>query len=309
MTAFHKRRLLETTSAAEPRTAEARPRKAPYFSRVKPVRKCHKPRWLPIPEAISRISAASAVISAITGSFMLFDFAMSSAPSQLTVGYEKPVYILYFTPMEGIGKIAWIWQRRPIGRLCKELMKKNIYIHFPSKRACTIQALFAFYLGSGSRPSGPLQTLKMLLAVGQRTDTHRPHHLVVLVRDDVAVPEKKSGDVELGLHACKHARVDEDGVLGPDFSSLWRRGCTAELGRSIRSDRDRLAVDYFELHLVDMNRMGVLGEIVDLPGLRGSERRVLGDGVHKLSRCWRDDPFVAHACRAEERLDRCIGDS
>src|SRR6185369_2525560 len=155
----------------------------------------------------------------------------------------------------------------------------------------------------------PYQLTTPLLAVRQRTDTHRPHHLVVLVRNYVAVPDKETGDVELGLHAGNHTRIDEDGVLGPGFPGLGPGNSAGdELRSSIRRDINRLAVDYFELRLMNVNRVGVLGEIVDLPGLGGAECRVLGDWVHPLLRCGRNDT-LDYARRAEQRLDRRKGDS
>jgi len=82
MTAFHARCRNEATSAAKPEAAAAIPSQAEYFNSANPVRKCHNPRWLPVPDARSRISAAHAVASAITCRMdrERFDLAMTSAP-------------------------------------------------------------------------------------------------------------------------------------------------------------------------------------------------------------------------------------
>ena len=45
-----------------------------------------------------------------------------------------------------------------------------------------------------------------------------------------------------------------------------------------------LPVDDLELHQVNMDGMGVGGEVIDLPDLGGTQVRVLGDGVHELQR-------------------------
>lgn len=48
-----------------------------------------------------------------------------------------------------------------------------------------------------------------------RSDTERPHHLVVLVLDDVAVPDVLAGGLEGGAHLGDLLRVGDHGVLAP----------------------------------------------------------------------------------------------
>src|SRR5512132_2990985 len=49
-----------------------------------------------------------------------------------------------------------------------------------------------------------------------------PHHLVVLMLHDMAVPDEASGHVELRLDAGDLARIDGDGVLEATFPGLGR---------------------------------------------------------------------------------------
>src|SRR6266508_360290 len=105
-----------------------------------------------------------------------------------------------------------------------------------------------------------------------RPDPVGAHHLVVLVLDDVAVPHVQAGEVELGLDPGDLLRVGDDGVLVAGLPALRRSG--RSLGRL-----ERLAVDDLELHLVDVDGVGVFGEVVELPDLGGSQRRVLGDRI------------------------------
>ena len=47
--------------------------------------------------------------------------------------------------------------------------------------------------------------------------------------------------------------------------------------RPARCAAERLTGEHLELHLVDVDRVGVLGEVVDLPQFDGSERDLLRD--------------------------------
>ena len=51
----------------------------------------------------------------------------------------------------------------------------------------------------------------------QTTDPEGPHHLVVFVLDDVAVPDELPWRIELGPDACHLARIGSDGVLEAGF--------------------------------------------------------------------------------------------
>ena len=63
-----------------------------------------------------------------------------------------------------------------------------------------------------------------------------------------------------------------------------------------------LPVDDLELDLVDVDRVGVRGEVVDLPDLGRADGRVLGDRVHPLACATGAVP--ARACRAAPLADR-----
>src|SRR5215207_10480937 len=100
-------------------------------------------------------------------------------------------------------------------------------------------------------------------------DAIRAHHLVVLVLEDVAVPDEQAGAVEERLHARDLAGVGDHGVLATELPALGRTGDAVE----------RLAVFYLEGDLVDVDRVGVLGEVVELPDL---DRADLGELAWRL---------------------------
>jgi hypothetical protein len=50
-------------------------------------------------------------------------------------------------------------------------------------------------------------------APGDRTNEVWPHHLVVFVLDDVAVPDEEPGAIEFRLNACDLARIGDDSVF------------------------------------------------------------------------------------------------
>ena len=121
-------------------------------------------------------------------------------------------------------------------------------------------------------PRAPLSSFTgcpVLWRWGIWPDEVRPHHLVVLVLDDVAMPDVEARQVEQGLDPGDLARVGDDGVLEARLPAFRRSGSTV----------NRLAVDHLELHLVDVDGVRVLGEIVYLPDLDRTERRVLGDQI------------------------------
>src|SRR4029450_457289 len=64
-------------------------------------------------------------------------------------------------------------------------------------------------------------------------DAVGPHHLVVFVLDDVAVPDEQAGAVEGCLHAGDLAGVGDDGVLAACLPGLrTSRWAVARLGGS-----------------------------------------------------------------------------
>src|SRR3970282_60978 len=78
-----------------------------------------------------------------------------------------------------------------------------------------------------------------------------PHHLVVLVLYDVAMPDIQAGEVEQCFDPGDLTRIGDDGVLVARLPSL-RRSSTAAA--------NCLPVDYLELDLVDVDGVSVLGE-------------------------------------------------
>ena len=60
----------------------------------------------------------------------------------------------------------------------------------------------------------------------------RPHHLVVLVLDDVAVPDELAGLVELGADAGDLAGIGDDRVLEAGLPGFGRSGGARELRRA-----------------------------------------------------------------------------
>src|SRR5262252_7461988 len=102
------------------------------------------------------------------------------------------------------------------------------------------------------------------------------HHLVVLVLEDVAVPDEAACGAELRLDACNLTGVGDDRILEPGLSRLRRPGWPdGRAGVRVKL----LPVDYLELHRVYMNGVCVLGVVEDLPDLGGTEGRRLCGSV------------------------------
>src|SRR5262245_64938170 len=88
----------------------------------------------------------------------------------------------------------------------------------------------------------------------------RAHHLVVFVLENVAMPDESPLSNERHLEARDLTGIDDHGVLSAPFPDLGpARG--AELV---------LALDDLELHQMDVDRMRILGEIVNRPDLGGA---------------------------------------
>jgi hypothetical protein len=92
-----------------------------------------------------------------------------------------------------------------------------------------------------------------------RTDSEWPHHFVVLVLDDVAMPHELPGVIEFSPDAGDFTRIGDDGVLEPGFP--WFRGDDVAgqlegLDRiAVRVQYQSLTVHDFEHHLMDVHRM------------------------------------------------------
>src|SRR6266545_3085756 len=138
-----------------------------------------------------------------------------------------------------------------------------------------------------------------------RSDAVWPHHLVVFVLDDVAVPHELARTGEMRLEPCDLPWVGDDRVLEAGFPWLRRGDLAVEPDRlvdlTLVVQHEALAVHDLEGDLVDVHRMGVGGGVVDLPDLGCTDGGVLGYRVHPLA--LRPHPG---SDRAEERLDRAL---
>ena len=91
-------------------------------------------------------------------------------------------------------------------------------------------------------------------------DPEGAHHLVVLVLQDVAVPDELAGTLEVRPNARHLAGVGRDGVLESGLPRLRRRRDSDDLDGLddvAAVDQEPLPVHDFERHLVDMDRVGV----------------------------------------------------
>src|SRR3972149_5303677 len=104
----------------------------------------------------------------------------------------------------------------------------------------------------------------------------RPHHLVVFVLDNVAVPYIQAGDVERCLDPRDLAWIGYDRVLVARLSSL-RRGDRAGYAEQRIED---LAVHDLKAHEVKMDRMGIPREVINFPRLGVS----FGGGLRDVDR-------------------------
>src|SRR5512145_797116 len=122
------------------------------------------------------------------------------------------------------------------------------------------------------------------LARLDRPDAIRPHHLVVLVLDDVAMPDELTRRVELRPHACDLARISDNGILETALPGLGRRYIAVKLKRfqnltAIIQDQT-LAVHHLKRYLVDVYRVRITCGVVELPYFRDTLGRVLGNWIH-----------------------------
>ena len=88
----------------------------------------------------------------------------------------------------------------------------------------------------------------------------RTHHLVVLVLDDVAVPHVEAFEIESGSHRRDLTGIGDHRVLVAALPGLDARTGVGGLP-------DEPAFDHLETDEVEVDRVRVLGEVVDLPVL------------------------------------------
>src|SRR6185369_5341761 len=95
---------------------------------------------------------------------------------------------------------------------------------------------------------------------------------------DVAMPDESARDIERGFDPSDLPWISNDHVSETGFPWLrWQR-VAHQLGWRQRHAflvRDqRLPIDNLKLHLVEVNRMSVLGEVVQLPQFGRVQRRI-----------------------------------
>src|SRR5512134_2027680 len=146
--------------------------------------------------------------------------------------------------------------------------------------------------GAARRDDPPVQW-KFLPGAGRRpgrtallrADPVWPHHLVVLVLDDVAVPDVLARCVELCPEASDFAWIRYGCILQAVLPGLGRprvpgfRDSGNLAGFLILCEGDRLPVDHLEGYLVDMHGVRIGREVVEFPILGVAHVRVLADRI------------------------------
>jgi hypothetical protein len=87
--------------------------------------------------------------------------------------------------------------------------------------------------------------------------------------NDMAVPDEQTRIIEPGLDPCDFCRISDDRVFETRFPVFGGR-------LLLRSNSWRSTT---KLHLVDMDRMSIFGEVVALPDLDGVQGRVLRNWI------------------------------
>jgi hypothetical protein len=105
--------------------------------------------------------------------------------------------------------------------------------------------------------------------------------------DDVTMPDVEPGQIEQHPDAGNLVGIGDCRVFEPSLPTLRRPGQIAKL----------LALLDLKLHFVNVERMRVLGEVVDLPNLHAIERRGIPCGCPVFI-----IPFLAQAADAVDTL-------
>ena len=119
-----------------------------------------------------------------------------------------------------------------------------------------------------------------------RADAVGPHHLVVFVFDDVAVPHVLAGGFEVRADPGHLAGQGDHGVFDSGLPRSGQGGVALELDGLDdvfsfgATEEQALAVDHLEGQLVDVHRVRVGGGVVDLPNLGVADPGVLGHLIH-----------------------------
>ena len=143
-----------------------------------------------------------------------------------------------------------------------------------------------------------------------RPDAIRPHHFIVLVLHDVAMPDKLAGRAELCPHASHLAGIRNHRIFEPRLPGLRRCRYRIRVDANlllVLENHDVLAIDHLEDHLVDVDGMRVSRDVIQFPYLRHTSRRVLGYGDPPFELIPRAD-FAVPIDRTELGLDWSVGD-
>ncbi len=134
-------------------------------------------------------------------------------------------------------------------------------------------------------------------------DEQRPHHLVVFMFDDVAVPDVEPGDVKIGLDAHDLAGIRNHRVLVALFIGQRRILCPGrdEVPECEGARIQVLALHHLETNLVQVDRMRIGGGIEDLPDFGAVEERGLG---HRVAPPLRQGSHIADAVRRHYAQER-----
>ena len=155
-----------------------------------------------------------------------------------------------------------------------------------------------------------------------RTDYYQwPHHVVLFVLQDVAVPDvlipvnivpcaRVNGEghlrqVKLHDHRGHFSRVHPDGLLPANFVGIRESFCPRCGGKSRRRCIERRPLDDLDVHQVEVDWMGVTGEVVDIPDFQRANVGILC-GPHRGKRVPRlaIPGYSTHLCGRPLQLDQ-----
>ena len=112
----------------------------------------------------------------------------------------------------------------------------------------------------------------------------RTHHLVILMLNNVAMPDELASLVELRSDAGNFTRIGGDRILEAALPGFGRSGIPNQtrwgLSLAVRIRFECLTVHNFKCHFVDVHRVRIRREIVKLPDFSIAHIWVLGDRLH-----------------------------
>lgn len=91
------------------------------------------------------------------------------------------------------------------------------------------------------------------------------------------MPDVGALDIEGSFDECNGSRVADDSVFATCFAGFrWLNGGRIDLGTCCIGDSS----DDFELYLMQVDGVGIFGEVMNLPGFTGTHARFFGGRVH-----------------------------